>query len=73
LQFLPTQLPSLIVLDLSYNPWINNVDTLIIEWHKWTDLEAVGLRGCTVDENDMKIVAQEIRKGRLSDVDIVIN
>ncbi|GJJ16004.1 hypothetical protein Clacol_010283 [Clathrus columnatus] len=72
LHFLPTQLPSLIVLDLSYNLWINNADILLIEWNKWTDLEAVGLRGCMMDEKDVKIVTQEIRKGRLLDVEIVV-
>ncbi|TBU65817.1 hypothetical protein BD310DRAFT_804092 [Dichomitus squalens] len=76
---LPRICPLLEVLDLSYNPWLNdppggkghaNVESTLdrIEWEKWARLQVLGLRMCNVPES---IIAR-VNKGRLGDeVEIV--
>lgn len=71
LHLLPHLLPHLIVLDLSYNPWINESHALRIDWRVWVDLEAVALRGCRIEVGDMKSIKKEMSKGRLLDVEII--
>ncbi|KAI0721085.1 hypothetical protein C8T65DRAFT_705545 [Cerioporus squamosus] len=72
---LPRICPLLGVLDLSYNPWLNDPpegkgtagaeSTLErIEWEKWARLWVLGLRQCNVPEN----IATRVNRGRLLDV-----
>ncbi|TFK91036.1 hypothetical protein K466DRAFT_483621 [Polyporus arcularius HHB13444] len=71
---LPRICPLLEVLDLSYNPWLNNPpegkgtgsaeSTLDrIEWEKWARLKVLGLRQCNVPGN----IATRVNRGRLLD------
>jgi hypothetical protein len=48
---LPTLLPSLVLLDVSYNPWAR--ERYISKWdlRKWSMMEILGLRGCGFDES----------------------
>lgn len=71
LHSLPHMLPHLIVLDLSYNPWINESHALRIDWRVWIDLEAVVLRGCRIEAGDRKSIKEEMCKGRLLDVEVI--
>ncbi|KAI1795874.1 hypothetical protein LXA43DRAFT_970288 [Ganoderma leucocontextum] len=76
---LPRICPLLEVLDLSYNPWLNdppggkrlgNMESTLdrIEWEKWARLRVLGFRMCNVP---ISIVAR-VNRGRLGDdVDIV--
>lgn len=74
LYLLPKQVPLLVVLELSYNPWINDAHTLrIINWRIWGELRAVALRGCPVIESEeMKVIRQDINSRRLLDVEIIV-
>ncbi|KAI0647057.1 hypothetical protein C8Q79DRAFT_1000099 [Trametes meyenii] len=76
---LPRICPLLEVLDLSYNPWLNeppggkgaeNSETIVqrIEWRKWARLRVLGLRGCDVPQD----VAERVNRGRWEDVEIVM-
>ena len=76
---LPRVCPLLEVLDLSYNPWVNeppggkglgNMESTLdrIEWEKWARLRVLGLRMCNVP----KSIIARVNRGRLGDdVDIV--
>ena len=48
---LPTLLPSLVLLDISFNPWAR--DRYISKWdlRKWSMMEILGVRGCGFDGN----------------------
>lgn len=48
---LPSLLPSLILLDVSYNPWAR--ERYITKWdlRKWSLMEVLGVRGCGFSEN----------------------
>jgi len=48
--YLPTLLPSLVLLDVSYNPWAK--ERYISKWdlRKWSMMEILGVRGCGFDE-----------------------
>jgi hypothetical protein len=48
---LPTLLPSLVLLDVSYNPWAR--ERYISKWdlRKWSMMEILGVRGCGFDES----------------------
>ena len=76
---LPWVCPLLEVLDLSYNPGLNdpqggmkhaNVGSTLdrIEWEKWARLQVLGLRMCNVKES---IVAR-VNKGRLGDEVMIV-
>ncbi|KAI0670376.1 hypothetical protein C8Q78DRAFT_1079349 [Trametes maxima] len=75
---LPRICPLLEVLDLSYNPWLNeppggkgteHSGTIVqrVEWQKWARLRVLGLRGCDVPKD----VAEKVNRGRWEDVEIV--
>ena len=51
LLYLPTFLPTLVFLDVSYNPWAR--EWYISKWdlRKWSMMEILGLRGCGFDEH----------------------
>lgn len=76
---LPRICPLLEVLDLSYNPWLNDLpsrqgrsvsENIIdrIEWEKWARLQVLGLRECSVPES---IVAR-VNRGRMEEEVVVI-
>ncbi|KAI0362106.1 hypothetical protein OH77DRAFT_1441328 [Trametes cingulata] len=76
---LPRICPLLEVLDLSYNPWLNeppggkgveNSESIAqrIEWDKWARLRVLGLRGCDVPQE----VIDKVNKGRWEEVEIVL-
>ncbi|KAF8163379.1 hypothetical protein B0H34DRAFT_652178, partial [Crassisporium funariophilum] len=70
---LPKLCPLLILLDLSYNYWLEEGDSESIrsldrvEWLRWSHLKVVGLRGLCNREN----MLQKINQGRWDDVEIV--
>jgi len=49
--YLPNLLPSLVLLDISYNPWAR--ERCISKWdlRKWSMMEILGVRGCGLDES----------------------
>jgi hypothetical protein len=53
--YLPTLLPSLVFLDVSYNPWAR--ERYISKWdlRKWSMMEILGVRGCGFDENALDL------------------
>ncbi|KAI0709244.1 hypothetical protein C8Q76DRAFT_625928 [Earliella scabrosa] len=73
---LPRICPLLEVMDLSYNPWLNDppggtdAETILdrIEWEKWARLRVLGLRECSCSEG---IVAR-VNKGRFEEDVVVI-
>ncbi|KAH9901392.1 hypothetical protein C8Q73DRAFT_742950 [Cubamyces lactineus] len=77
---LPRICPLLEVLDLSYNPWLNeppggqagveNSETILqrIEWKKWARLRVVGLRGCEISSD----IATRVNMGRWEQVEVVM-
>ncbi|KAL1947906.1 hypothetical protein VTO73DRAFT_13630 [Trametes versicolor] len=76
---LPRICPLLEVLDLSYNPWLNEppggqgtvvAETIVqrVEWDKWARLRVLGLRGCRVPGD----VVAKVNKGRWEEVEVVI-
>ncbi|KAI0336545.1 hypothetical protein GY45DRAFT_1350255 [Cubamyces sp. BRFM 1775] len=77
---LPRICPLLEVLDLSYNPWLNeppggqagveNSETILqrIEWRKWARLRVVGLRGCEISSD----IATRVNLGRWEEVEVVM-
>ncbi|KAI0636965.1 hypothetical protein C8Q77DRAFT_1095364 [Trametes polyzona] len=76
---LPRMCPLLEVLDLSYNPWLNEppggkgtVETETVaqrvEWEKWARLRVLGLRGCGVPPE----VVARVNKGRWEEVEVVL-
>ncbi|KAI8998632.1 hypothetical protein BD414DRAFT_453563 [Trametes punicea] len=79
---LPRICPLLEVLDLSYNPWLDepppgggqgnaeNSESIFqrIEWEKWARLRVLGLRGCDVPSD----VAQRVNEKRWEEVEIVM-
>ncbi|OBZ75811.1 60S ribosomal protein L7-B [Grifola frondosa] len=73
---LPGVSPLLEVLDLSYNPWLDQsgsqsaaAETVIqrVEWRRWGALKVLGLRGCAVRSE----IIDKVNKGRWSDIEIV--
>ncbi len=50
--YLPTLLPTLVLLDVSYNPWAK--ERYISKWdlRKWSMMEILGVRGCGFDEHE---------------------
>lgn len=70
---LPKLCPLLVVLDLSYNHWLNDTNGDIpvaldkIEWSRWSHLQVVGLRECKISPE----LTGKINKGRWDDVNIV--
>ncbi|KAL7283394.1 hypothetical protein ACG7TL_002824 [Trametes sanguinea] len=76
---LPRICPLLEVLDLSYNPWLNeppggqvteNSESILqrIEWQKWARLTVLGLRGCDVGPD----IVAKVNKGRWEEVEVVM-
>ncbi|KAI0831312.1 hypothetical protein BC628DRAFT_1407814 [Trametes gibbosa] len=77
---LPRICPLLAVLDLSYNPWLNEppggkgaesaAETIAqrVEWTKWARLRVLGLRGCNVPQE----VLARVNRGRWDEVEIVL-
>lgn len=65
--YLPTLLPSLVLLDVSYNPWAR--ERYISKWdlRKWSMMEILGVRGCGFDENasDLKSSLGWVEKWRV--------
>ncbi|KAF9792071.1 hypothetical protein BJ322DRAFT_1102599 [Thelephora terrestris] len=60
---LPTLCPSITVLDLSFNSWLEDLDRShailgIVDWDKWDDLHVLGLRGCIVHQVTLDLVNQ---------------
>jgi hypothetical protein len=70
---LPAQLPLITFLDLSFNPWVGGSAGKIarVEWHKWMNLEVLGMRECGMSEEDTKTLREKVNRGRLTDVEIV--
>ncbi|KAH9854236.1 hypothetical protein C2E23DRAFT_914859 [Lenzites betulinus] len=78
---LPRICPLLVVLDLSYNPWLNEPpggqgaesasETVAqrVEWTKWARLRVLGLRGCDVPRD----VLMQVNRGRWDEVEIVLD
>jgi hypothetical protein len=70
---LPGICPLLVVLDLSYNIWLNATSKEgpkileKVEWNRWNQLRVVGFRGCQLS-GDMLL---KVNKGRWEDVDVV--
>ena len=65
--YLPTLLPSLVLLDVSYNPWAR--ERYISKWdlRKWSMMEILGVRGCGFDEDvlDLKCGLRWVEKWRV--------
>ncbi|KAF4614519.1 hypothetical protein D9613_003129 [Agrocybe pediades] len=65
--------PLLVLLDLSYNYWLNDAVGKAtfalerIEWSRWNHIEILGLRDCYVSST----LVQKINKGRWDDVQII--
>ncbi|KAF8578249.1 hypothetical protein K439DRAFT_1663840 [Ramaria rubella] len=72
---LPIQLPHIIVLDLSFNPWIAASSSKIIriEWRKWTKFEVLGVRGCELNDEDARALRESVNRGRLMDIRVVLD
>jgi len=70
---LPKTCPLLVILDLSYNFWLNDAvgeatNALErIEWSRWGHLQLLGLRGCYLSAG----LLEKINKGRWDDVEVV--
>lgn len=63
---LPRICPTLVVLDLSYNGWIEETfDT--VAWSKWKDLKVLGIRGCELESTSI----DKVNDGRWDEVEIV--
>ncbi|KAI0780927.1 hypothetical protein BD413DRAFT_501085 [Trametes elegans] len=77
---LPRLCPLLEVLDLSYNPWLNEppgakgaaaaAETVVqrVEWAKLARLRVLGLRGCAVPRAEV----ERVNKGRWEEVEVVL-
>ncbi|KIY72342.1 hypothetical protein CYLTODRAFT_486373 [Cylindrobasidium torrendii FP15055 ss-10] len=68
---LPALCPLLIVLDLSYNAWLDEGAHKIWErivWTRWKSLEVLGLRKCYVDVE----LRKKVNAGRWDDVEIIV-
>lgn len=70
---LPTLCPSIVILDLSFNSWLNDPDRShmllgTINWDKWNDLKVLGLRGCSVHQD----VLGRVNQNRWVDVQILL-
>ena len=70
---LPKLCPMLVLLDLSYNKWLQapageGAESLEkTAWSRWRKLEIVGLRGCYISSK----LIQKINAGRWDDVDVI--
>jgi len=66
-------LPLLVLLDLSYNHWLNDAIGKVshalerIEWTRWNHLEILGLRECYVSST----LLQKVNRGRWDDVRVI--
>ncbi|KAG8217879.1 hypothetical protein J3R82DRAFT_6045 [Butyriboletus roseoflavus] len=75
LQRLPTICPLLVLLDLSYNPWLYSFEVVdggrpILEevgWAKLRRLEVIGLRACPVTQT----LLLELNRGRWEDIRVI--
>ena len=70
---LPTLCPSIVILDLSFNSWLDCQDrsyTILgmINWDKWNDLSVLGLRGCSVHQ----VTLDRVNRNRWEDVLILL-
>ena len=70
---LPSLCPSIVVLDLSFNSWLKDPDRSrtileIVNWDKWDDLDALGLRGCSVYQDTL----DRVNQNRWLDVQITL-
>lgn len=70
---LPTLCPSIAVLDLSFNSWLQDPDwshtaLWIVDWDKWNDLDVLGLRGCSVHQTTL----DRVNQNRWVDVKILL-
>ena len=60
---LPTLCPSIVILDLSFNSWLEDPDRShkilgMVNWDKWNGLSVLGLRGCSVHQDTLDRVNQ---------------
>ncbi|KZT26469.1 hypothetical protein NEOLEDRAFT_1177474 [Neolentinus lepideus HHB14362 ss-1] len=74
IQHLPSICPLLVVLDLSYNKWIDKGGVgekalRRVEWRRLRRLEVLGLRGCAVDTEDLR----EVNRERWEDVRVILD
>ena len=73
LHTLPAQLPLVVVLDLSFNPWLSEEfgKTASLGWAKWKKLQLLGLRGCRITEVGACKIRTGVNRGRLTEVEII--
>lgn len=64
--------PLLVVLDISYNKWINSDDITTVAWNKWTDMITLGLRGYDLHTITQMALVRTINKRRWNDIDVVL-
>jgi hypothetical protein len=64
---LPNICPLLIILDLSYNEWLEDETMDHIVWTRWCRLEVLGLRGCDLSP----VTLGKVNRERWNDVKIV--
>jgi len=65
--------PSIVVLDLSFNSWLKDPDLSrailgMVDWDKWSDLDVLGLRDCSMHRDALDRVNQY----RWTDVQIIL-
>lgn len=70
---LPSLCPSIVVLDLSFNSWLEDPDQShvilgMVNWDKWGDLDVLGLRSCSVYQDAL----DRVNKNRWTDVQIIL-
>ena len=70
---LPSLCPSIVVLDLSFNSWLKDLDLSrgilgMVNWDKWNDLDVLGLRSCSVHQDAL----DRVNQNRWTDVQIIL-
>jgi hypothetical protein len=70
---LPSLCPSIVVLDLSFNSWLEDPERShailgMVTWGKWGDLDVLGLRGCSVHQSTL----DKVNQNRWMDVQIIL-
>jgi len=70
---LPSLCPSIVVLDLSFNSWLEDPDRSrtnlgMVNWDKWKDLNVLGLRSCSVYQD----ILDRVNQNRWMDVQIIL-
>jgi len=71
--WLPSLCPSIVVLDLSFNSWLKDPDLSRailgkVDWDKWSDLDVLGLRSCSVHQDAL----DRVNQNRWTDVQIIL-